>query len=126
EEFKKQEGNGLRKEPMALQTLRKAAEKAKMELSQLMQTEINLPFITATAEGPKHLNMTITRAKFEQLVEDLVQRCIPPVEKALKDAGLSPSEIDEVILVGGMTRMPRIQQLVKEIFGKEGHKGVNP
>ncbi|RCK74450.1 MAG: Chaperone protein DnaK [Ignavibacteriae bacterium] len=126
EEFKKAEGIDLRKDPMALQRLREAAEKAKMELSQLMQTEINLPFITATAEGPKHLNMTITRAKFEQLVEDLVQRCIPPVEKALKDAGLSPSQIDEVILVGGMTRMPRIQQLVKEIFGKEGHKGVNP
>lgn len=126
EEFKKQEGIDLRKDPMALQRLREAAEKAKMELSQLMQTEINLPFITATAEGPKHLNMTITRAKFEQLVEDLVQRCIPPVEKALKDAGLSPNQIDEVILVGGMTRVPRVQQLVKEIFGKEGHKGVNP
>lgn len=126
EEFKKQEGIDLRKDPMALQRLREAAEKAKMELSQLMQTEINLPFITATAEGPKHLNMTITRAKLEQLVEDLVERCIPPVEKALKDAGLTPSQIDEVILVGGMTRMPRIQQLVKEIFGKEGHKGVNP
>lgn len=126
DEFKKQEGIDLRKDPMALQRLREAAEKAKMELSQLMQTEINLPFITATAEGPKHLNMTITRAKFEQLVEDLVERCIPPVEKALKDAGLTPNQIDEVILVGGMTRMPRIQQLVKDIFGKEGHKGVNP
>ncbi len=126
DEFKKQEGIDLRKDPMALQRLREAAEKAKMELSQLMQTEINLPFITATAEGPKHLNMTLTRAKFEQLVEDLVQRCIPPVEKALKDAGLTPQQIDEVILVGGMTRVPRIQQLVKEIFGKEGHKGVNP
>ncbi len=126
DEFKKQEGIDLRKDPMALQRLREAAEKAKMELSQLMQTEINLPFITATAEGPKHLNLTLTRAKFEQLVEDLVQRCVPPVEKALKDAGLSPNQIDEVILVGGMTRVPRIQQLVKEIFGKEGHKGVNP
>lgn len=126
DEFKKQEGIDLRKDPMALQRLREAAEKAKMELSQLMQTEINLPFITATAEGPKHLNMTLTRAKFEQLVEDLIQRCVPPVEKALKDAGLAPHQIDEVILVGGMTRVPRVQQLVKDIFGKEGHKGVNP
>lgn len=126
DEFKKQEGIDLRKDTMALQRLREAAEKAKMELSQLMQTDVNLPFITATADGPKHLNMTITRAKFEQLVEDLVQRCIPPVEKALQDAKLSPRDIDEVILVGGMTRVPRVQQLVKDIFGKEGHKGVNP
>ncbi|MBI4429671.1 MAG: molecular chaperone DnaK [Ignavibacteriales bacterium] len=126
DEFKKQEGIDLRKDPMALQRLREAAEKAKMELSQLMQTEINLPFITATADGPKHLNLTLTRAKFEQLCEDLIQRCVPPVEKALKDAGINPRNIDEVILVGGMTRVPRIQQLVKEIFGKEGHKGVNP
>jgi molecular chaperone DnaK len=126
DEFKKQEGIDLRKDPMALQRLREAAEKAKMELSQLMQTDINLPFITATAEGPKHLNMTITRSKYEQLVEDLVQRCIPPLEKALSDAKMSPRDINEVILVGGMTRMPRVQQLVKEIFGKEGHKGVNP
>jgi molecular chaperone DnaK len=111
---------------MALQRLREAAEKAKMELSQLMQTEINLPFITATADGPKHLNMTLTRTKFEQLVEDLVQRCVPPVEKALKDAGVMPNQIDEIILVGGMTRMPRVQKLVKDMFGKEGHKGVNP
>ena len=126
DEFKKQEGVDLRKDPMALQRMREAAEKAKMELSGSLQTEVNLPFITATADGPKHLNLTITRAKFEQLVDDLVKRCIPPVEKALKDSGLNPSQIDEVILVGGMTRMPRIQQLVKEIFGKEGHKGVNP
>lgn len=126
DEFKKQEGIDLRKDPMALQRLREAAEKAKMELSQLIQTEINLPFITATAEGPKHLNMTLTRAKFEHLVEDLVQRCLAPVERALKDSGLSPSQVDEVILVGGMTRVPRVQQLVKEIFGREGHKGVNP
>lgn len=126
DEFKKQEGIDLRKDPMALQRLREAAEKAKMELSQLMQTEINLPFITATSEGPKHLNMTLTRVKFEQLVEDLIQRCVPPVEKALKDANLDPRNINEVILVGGMTRVPRVQQLVKEIFGKEGHKGVNP
>ena len=126
DEFKKQEGLDLRKDPMALQRLREAAEKAKMELSQLLQTEINLPFITATAEGPKHLTMTLTRAKFEQLVEDLVQRCMPPVEKALKDSGLNPNQIDEVIMVGGMTRVPRVMQLVKDIFGKEGHKGVNP
>ncbi len=126
DEFKKQEGIDLRKDPMSLQRLREAAEKAKMELSQLMQSEINLPFITATADGPKHLNMTLTRAKFEQLVEDLIQRCMGPVESALHDAGLSPSQIDEVILVGGMTRVPRVQKLVKDIFGKEGHKGVNP
>src|SRR3990172_5354415 len=126
DEFKKQEGIDLRKDPMALQRLREAAEKAKMELSQLMQTDINLPFITATAEGPKHLSMTITRAKFEQLVEDLVQRCVPPLEKAMSDAKMNPRDINEVILVGGMTRIPRVQQLVKEIFGKEGNKGVNP
>jgi len=126
DEFRKQEGMDLRKDPMALQRLREASEKAKIELSQLAQTEVNLPFITATADGPKHLNLTITRAKFEQLVEDLIQRCVQPVEKALKDAGLNPREIDEVILVGGMTRVPRVQQLVKDIFGKEGHKGVNP
>jgi molecular chaperone DnaK len=126
DEFKKTEGIDLRKDPMALQRLREAAEKAKMELSQLMQTEINLPFITATADGPKHLNITLTRTKYEQLVEDLVQRCVPPVEKALKDAGVMPNQIDEIILVGGMTRMPRVQKLVKDIFGKEGHKGVNP
>jgi molecular chaperone DnaK len=126
EEFKKQEGIDLRKDPMALQRLREGAEKAKMELSQLLQTEINLPFITATAEGPKHLNMTLTRAKFEQLVEDLIQRCVPPVEKAMRDAGLNPNQVDEIILVGGMTRVPRVQQLVKDMFAKEGHKGVNP
>ena len=126
DEFMKKEGVDLRKDPMALQRLREASEKAKMELSQLPQTEVNLPFITATNEGPKHMNVTVTRAKFEQLVSDLIDRCIPPVEKALKDAGLSPQQIDEVILVGGMTRMPRVQQLVKDIFGREGHKGVNP
>jgi molecular chaperone DnaK len=126
DEFKKQEGIDLRKDPMALQRLREASEKAKMELSQLMQTDINLPFITATAEGPKHLNMTITRSKYEQLVEDLVQRCVPPLEKAMSDAKMNPRDIDEIILVGGMTRVPRVQQLVKDIFGKEGHKGVNP
>jgi molecular chaperone DnaK len=126
DEFKKTEGIDLRKDPMALQRLREAAEKAKMELSQLMQTDVNLPFITATAEGPKHLNMTITRAKLEQLVDDLIQKTLGPTEQALKDANLRPSDIDEVILVGGMTRMPKVQQLVKEIFGREPHKGVNP
>jgi len=126
EEFKKQEGIDLRKDPMALQRLREASEKAKMELSQLMQTEINLPFITATADGPKHLNMTLTRTKFEQLVDDLIQKTIGPTEQALKDAGLDPRNIDEVILVGGMTRVPKVQQLVKDIFGREPHKGVNP
>src|SRR5512147_1075927 len=113
DEFKRQEGMDLRKDPMALQRLREAAEKAKMELSQLMQTEVNLPFITATADGPKHLNITITRAKFEQLVDDLVKRCIPPVEKALRDASLNPNQVDEVILVGGMTRVPKVQSLVR-------------
>jgi len=126
EEFKKQEGIDLRKDPMALQRLREASEKAKMELSQLMQTEINLPFITATPDGPKHLNINLTRAKFEQLVDDLIQRTFKPTEQALKDSGLSPKDIDEVILVGGMTRVPKVQQLVKEMFGKEPHKGVNP
>jgi molecular chaperone DnaK len=109
-----------------LQRLREASEKAKMELSQLMQTEINLPFVTATADGPKHLNMTLTRTKLEQLVDDLIQRTFGPTERALKDAGLAPSQIDEVILVGGMTRVPKVQQLVKEMFGREPHKGVNP
>ncbi len=126
DEFKKNESVDLRKDPMALQRLREAAEKAKIELSQLMQTDVNLPFITATADGPKHLNINITRAKFETLVSDLVDRCFHPVERALKDSGLLPNQIDEIILVGGMSRMPRIQQLVKDIFGKEGHKGVNP
>ncbi len=126
DEFKKTEGVDLRKDPMSLQRLREAAEKAKMELSQLMQTEINLPFITATAEGPKHLNVNLTRTKFEHLCDDLIRRCVGPVEQALRDAKLSPSQIDEVVLVGGMTRVPRVQLLVKEIFGKEGHKGVNP
>jgi molecular chaperone DnaK len=126
DEFKKTEGIDLRKDPMALQRLREASEKAKMELSQLMQTEINLPFVTATAEGPKHLNLTITRAKFEQLVDDLIQRTVGPVERALRDANLMPNQIDEVILVGGMTRVPRVQELVKQVFGREPHKGVNP
>jgi molecular chaperone DnaK len=126
DEFKRQEGIDLRKDPMALQRLREGAEKAKMELSQLMQTEINLPFITATADGPKHLNMTLTRAKFEQLVDDLIQRTLGPTERALKDAGLNPSQIDEVILVGGMTRVPKVQEIVRSIFNREPHRGVNP
>ncbi len=126
EEFKKENGIDLRKDPMALQRLREAAEKAKIELSSTLQTDINLPFITADASGPKHLQMTLTRSKFEQLVEDLSQRTLVPVQKALDDAGLSTSEIDEVILVGGSTRIPRIQQLVKEKFNKETHKGLNP
>jgi len=126
EEFRKQENIDLRKDTMALQRLREASEKAKMELSQLMQTEINLPFITATADGPKHLNINLTRTKFEQLVDDLIRRTVQPVEQALKSAGMVPGDIDEVILVGGMTRIPRVQQLVREIFGREPHKGVNP
>src|SRR5213594_3783959 len=126
EEFKKDQGIDLSKDPMALQRLKEAAEKAKMELSTVMQTEINLPFITADQSGPKHLNLTLTRAKLEQLVDDLVRRTIPPMQQALKDAGLKPSDIDEVILVGGQTRMPKVQEIVKEFFGKEPHKGVNP
>jgi molecular chaperone DnaK len=126
EEFQRAEGIDLRKDPMALQRLKDAAEKAKMELSTLMQTEVNLPFITATAEGPKHLNLSITRTKFEQLVEDLVQRTVEPCKRALTDAGLTPNDIDEVILVGGSTRIPRVQDVVKSLFGKEPHKGVNP
>ncbi len=125
-EFKKQEGVDLSKDPMALQRLKEAAEKAKCELSTLTQTEINLPFITATDTGPKHLNLTLTRAKFEQLCDDLFQRTLEPCRIALKDAGLSPSQIDEVVLVGGATRMPKVQQIVRELFGKEPHKGVNP
>jgi molecular chaperone DnaK len=126
EEFKRDQGIDLAKDAMALQRLKEASEKAKMELSTTMSTDINLPFITATQEGPKHLNYTLTRAKLEQLVDDLVKRTMPPMEQALKDAGLKTSEIDEVILVGGSTRMPKIQQVVKDFFGKEPHKGVNP
>jgi molecular chaperone DnaK len=126
EEFRKDQGIDLSKDAMALQRLKEAAEKAKMELSTTMSTDINLPFITATQEGPKHLNITLSRAKLEQLVDDLVQRTIPPMRQALKDAGLDPNQIDEVILVGGSTRMPKVQQVVKEFFGKEPHKGVNP
>ncbi len=126
DEFKKQEGIDLRKDPMALQRLKEAAEKAKIELSSSMQTDVNLPFITATQEGPKHLNINITRAKFEQLVDDLIQRTVAPCEKAMKDAGVTPSQIEEVILVGGSTRVPKVQELVKKLFEKEPHKGVNP
>ncbi len=126
EQFKKDNGIDLRKDQMALQRLKEAAERAKKDLSQQATTDINLPFITADASGPKHLQMSLTRSKFEQLVDHLVDRCKGPVLKALGDAKLKPSDIDEVVLVGGMTRMPRIQQLVKEVFGKEGHKGVNP
>src|SRR5690242_18224545 len=125
-EFKKDQGIDLSKDPMALQRLKEAAEKAKMELSSTTQTDINLPFITADQSGPKHLNMALTRAKFEQLVDDLIQRTIPPMQQALKDAGLDPKAIDEVILVGGSTRIPKIQQIVKDFFGKEPNKSVNP
>src|SRR5690242_3923186 len=111
---------------MALQRLKEAAEKAKMELSSSMQTEINLPFITADQSGPKHLNLSLSRAKLEQLVDDLVQRTLEPMKKALADANLKPGDIDEVILVGGQTRMPKIQEVVKTYFGKDPHKGVNP
>jgi molecular chaperone DnaK len=126
EEFKKENGIDLRKDQMALQRLKEAAERAKKDLSQQATTDINLPFITADASGPKHLQLSITRAKFEQLVDPLIRKCRGPVERALADARLKPADIDEVVMVGGMTRMPRIQQLVKEIFGKEGHRGVNP
>ncbi|MFA5123466.1 molecular chaperone DnaK [Zavarzinia sp.] len=127
DEFKRENGGiDLRKDKLALQRLKEAAEKAKIELSSSMQTEINLPFITADATGPKHLTLRLTRAKFESLVDDLVQRTIEPCQKALKDAGLSAGQIDEVVLVGGMTRMPKIQEIVKSFFGKEPHKGVNP
>jgi molecular chaperone DnaK len=126
DEFNKQESIDLRKDPMALQRLREAAEKAKIELSQMLQTDVNLPFITATADGPKHLNLNITRARFEQLCTDLFDRSLKPCEAALRDAKMTPSQIDDVILVGGSTRIPKIQELVKNFFGKEPSKGVNP
>ncbi len=126
EEFKKEHGIDLRKDQMALQRLKEAAERAKKDLSQANSTDVNLPFITADASGPKHLQLSLTRSKFEQLVDHLIERCRGPVLKALQDAKLKPSDIDEVVLVGGMTRVPKVQALVKEIFGKEGHKGVNP
>jgi len=125
-EFKKDQGIDLSKDKMALQRLKEAAEKAKMELSTTMETEINLPFITADASGPKHLAMKLSRSKLEQLVDDLVQRSMGPLKQCLKDAGVEPKDIDEVVLVGGQTRMPKIQQIVKDYFGKEPHKGVNP
>ncbi len=125
-EFKKQEGIDLGKDRMALQRLKEAAEKAKMELSTVMETDISLPFITADATGPKHLSMKLTRAKFESLVEDLLQKTLGPCRQALTDAGVQPAAIDEVVLVGGSTRIPKVQQLVKELFGKDPHKGVNP
>ena len=125
-EFKKEQGVDLTKDPMALQRLKEAAEKAKIELSSTQETDINLPYITADASGPKHLNVKLTRAKLEQLVDDLVQRTIAPCENALKDAGLKTSEIDEIILVGGMTRMPKVIETVKKLFGKEPNKSVNP
>ncbi len=126
DECKNQESIDLRKDPMALQRLKEAAEKAKIELSSSMQTDVNLPFITATQDGPKHLNLTISRSKFEQLVDDLIARTKQPCESAIKDAGVSASQIDEVILVGGSTRIPKVQETVKNLFGKEPHKGVNP
>ncbi len=126
EEFKKQEGIDLSKDAMALQRLKEAAEKAKIELSSTQQTDINLPFITADQNGPKHLNLNLSRSKFEQLVDELVQRTVEPCKKALADAGLKPGEVDEVVLVGGSTRIPKVQALVKELFGKEPHKGINP
>ncbi len=126
DEFQKEQGINLRNDKLALQRLKEAAEKAKIELSSTTQTEINLPFITADQTGPKHLTMKLTRAKFEALVDDLVQKTIEPCRKALKDAGLTAGEIGEVVLVGGMTRMPKVQEVVKQLFGKEPHKGVNP
>ncbi len=125
-EFKKEQGIDLTKDKLALQRLKEAAEKAKIELSSATQTEINLPYITADASGPKHMALKLTRAKFEALVDDLIQRTVEPCKKALKDAGLSAAQIDEVVLVGGMTRMPKVQEVVKQFFGKEPHKGVNP
>jgi molecular chaperone DnaK len=125
-EFKKEQGIDLTKDKLALQRLKEAAEKAKIELSAATQTEINLPYITADASGPKHMALKLTRAKFEALVDDLIQRTIEPCRKALKDAGMSAGEIGEVVLVGGMTRMPKVQEVVKQFFGKEPHKGVNP
>src|SRR5689334_1153324 len=126
DEFQKEQGINLRNDKLALQRLKEAAEKAKIELSSTTQTEINLPFITADASGPKHLTMKLTRAKFEALVDDLVQKTIEPCRQAMKDAGITAAEINEVVLVGGMTRMPKVQEVVKQLFGKEPHKGVNP
>jgi len=126
DEFQKTQAIDLRKDRMALQRLKEAAEKAKIELSSTMQTNINLPFVTADQSGPKHLDLTLTRAKLEQLTEDLIERSVGPCKTALADAKLSASDIDEVVLVGGMTRMPKVIETVNNIFGKEPHKGVNP
>jgi molecular chaperone DnaK len=126
QEFQKENGIDLRQDKQSLQRLREAAEKAKIELSTMMQTEVNLPYLTANASGPKHLVMTMTRAKLEQLTADLVEGTLIPLRQALKDAGLSPAEINEVVMVGGMTRMPAVQEAVRRFFGKEPHKGVNP
>ena len=126
EEFKKDQGVDLTKDPMAMQRLKEAAEKAKIELSTVTETEINLPYITADASGPKHLNLRLSRAKFEQLIDDLIQRTLEPVRRACKDAGVAPGDVDEVVLVGGSIRIPKVQELVKSFFGKEPHRGVNP
>lgn len=126
DEFKKTDGIDLRKDPMALQRLKEAAEKAKIELSSSTSTDVNLPFITATQDGPKHINLTISRSKFEELVDDLIERTKLPCERAIKDAGVPPSEINEVILVGGSSRIPKVQEVVKKLFGREPHRGVNP
>src|SRR3990167_9371536 len=125
-EFKKDQGIDVSKDKMVLQRLKEAAEKAKIELSSALETDINLPFLTADASGPKHMNVKLTRAKFEQMVDDLLQKSIGPTKQALRDAGLKPSEIHEVVLVGGSTRIPKVQAIVKELFGREPHKGVNP
>jgi len=125
-EFKKDQGIDLSKDLMALQRLKEGAEKAKIELSSTMETEINLPFVTADASGPKHMNLKLTRGKFESLVMDLLEKSLPPCKQALEDAGINPSKIDEVVLVGGSTRIPKVQELVRKFFGKEPHKGVNP
>ncbi|MBN2134803.1 MAG: Hsp70 family protein, partial [Acidobacteria bacterium] len=125
-EYKREQGIDLSQDPMARQRLKEAAEKAKIELSSVAETEINLPFITADASGPKHLQMKLSRSKFEQLVDDLLKNTLEPCKKALKDAGVTPGDIDEVVLVGGSTRIPKVQQYVKELFGKDPHKGVNP
>src|SRR5262249_4316165 len=126
EEFRKDQGVDLTKDPMAMQRLKEASEKAKIELSTVSETEINLPYITADASGPKHLNLRLSRAKFEQLIDDLLQRTLAPVRQACKDAGVSPGDIDEVVLVGGSIRIPKVQELVKGFSGKEPHRGVNP
>ena len=126
DQFKKENGIDLKSDKMALQRLKEAAEKAKHELSSSTETEVNLPFITADASGPKHLNIKLTRSKFEQLVDDLIQKCLEPMKKALKDSGITTSDVDDIILVGGMTRIPKIIEVVEKFIGKAPHKGVNP